>query len=107
MFVSDTHLPQVLPPDAYLSNEFLQLEMERLFLPGWHFLGLTSEIPKDGDYFTRELLGRPIIVWRSSGEVHAFLNVCAHRMALLTHKPCGHAEKLKCQYHGWEYGEDG
>lgn len=107
MFVSDTHLPQVLAPEAYTSPEFHQREIDKLFLPNWFFVGATWELPKDGSFFTREILGHPIIVWRINGENRAYLNVCAHRMCMLTHKPAGEMPKLKCQYHGWEYDETG
>jgi len=46
-------------------------------------------------------------LWRKEGEVHAYLNVCAHRYCTLTNAACGRAERLRCQYHGWEYDETG
>jgi phenylpropionate dioxygenase-like ring-hydroxylating dioxygenase large terminal subunit len=41
------------------------------------------------------------------GEIHAFLNVCAHRHCLLTSQAQGHDERFRCQYHGWEYTKEG
>jgi choline monooxygenase len=41
------------------------------------------------------------------GELRAFLNVCPHRHSRLTDKPRGNTEKLRCQYHGWEFNQDG
>jgi len=107
MFISDSHLPQVLGPPAYCSREHHQRELEKLFLPAWHLVGTLAELPGEGDYFTQEILGYPLIIWRIGGRVHAFLNVCAHRSCKLTHAACGHGERLRCQYHGWEYDETG
>jgi phenylpropionate dioxygenase-like ring-hydroxylating dioxygenase large terminal subunit len=108
MFVNHTHVPQALDADAYTSQGQHDREVERLFLPGWHCVALTSDLPRDGDYVTTELFGRPLIVWRVDGRPHTFLNVCAHRFSTLSDKPCGHSgQTLRCQYHGWEYGADG
>ena len=108
MFISQSHLPQILGPEFYTDERILDREIDRLFLPGWHCVGALTDIPNNGGYFTTELLGRPLIVWRSGNDVHTFLNVCAHRSSTLSDKPCGHmGERLKCQYHGWEYDETG
>jgi phenylpropionate dioxygenase-like ring-hydroxylating dioxygenase large terminal subunit len=107
MFISKTHLPQVLAPEHYTSREQFDREMSLLFLPGWHCIGALDDIPNDGDYFTFNLLGHPLIVWRMNGDVHTFLNVCAHRFSTLRDTPCGHMDTLHCQYHGWEYDETG
>jgi choline monooxygenase len=108
MFLSQSHIPQVLSADDYTSQVQHDLEVERLFLPGWHCVALTSELPHDGDFLTLKLFGRPLIVWRSADEFHTFLNVCAHRYTTLSDQPCGHMKgRLRCQYHGWEYDETG
>lgn len=104
MFIHETHLPQVLTPKDYTSEEQYRRELEQLFLPGWHCIATFSDFPRDGDYITTELFGYPIILWRSGDEYHAFLNVCPHRFARIKGMPCGHAgERLQCQYHGWEF----
>ncbi|MBW3541525.1 MAG: aromatic ring-hydroxylating dioxygenase subunit alpha [Planctomycetes bacterium] len=104
MFLHDSHLPQLLDPAAYTSDDSLAREMQRLFLPSWQIVGTTTDLAHDGDFLTCELFGRPLIVWNSGGEYHTFLNVCPHRFARLTDKPCGHTGgRLVCQYHGWEF----
>lgn len=107
MFVHNSQLPQVLDAESYYSEPQHECELNRLFLPGWHFVASLPDLRHDGDYLTVDLLGRPLLIWRSRGEIHVFLNVCAHRSSLLTHQPCGQMERLKCQYHGWEYDEGG
>jgi len=108
MFVNESHMPQRLAPNLYTSPEHLEREMERMFEPGWHCIGALPDLPNDGDYFTRTLFGKPLICWKTGGEVHTFLNVCTHRFSMLRDQPCGHmGEHLKCQYHGWEYDCNG
>ncbi len=108
MFHSTHHLPQRLTPAHYTSPEVYQQELDRMFLPGWHCLGAMTDAPDLGDYFTGDLFGRPVICWRTSHGYQTFLNVCTHRFCTLTDKCHGRfAERMKCQYHGWEYDESG
>ncbi len=108
MWVNKTRLPHVLPPSAYFSPDVFEREKAKIFAPGWHFVATNHTLGRHGDFITRDLLGTPIIVRNHEGEIFAFLNVCAHRHARLTHAPCGNAARLHCQYHGWEYsGQDG
>lgn len=107
MFISDSHLPQILSPHQYTSQEQFELEKEKLLMPSWHCVGALGDLPNDGDYVTTKLLDRPLILWNKGGEIHTFLNVCAHRFTTLRDTPCGHLNTLHCQYHGWEYDCDG
>jgi choline monooxygenase len=108
MFISEGHLPQVLPPAAYTSQKQLALEQKTVFESVWQCVGAKNEFPRDGDFKTLQLLGHEIIIWRRGTEFQTFLNVCAHRYCTLTSKSCGNApERLKCQYHGWEFDETG
>ena len=107
MFLSETHHPQLLDSCAYHSEQFFGAEQKSMFEPAWHCVGTLDQLGRDGDFITYDLLKRPIIVWNKAGELRGFLNVCAHRFSRLTDKPCGHAERLTCQYHGWQYDEQG
>jgi phenylpropionate dioxygenase-like ring-hydroxylating dioxygenase large terminal subunit len=107
LFISDTHLPQILPPEVYHCEDHYRRELDELFLPGWHCIALTDELAHDGDFITRELFGNPLIMWRSGGDIHTFLNVCPHRFSILSDKQCGNRERLWCPYHGWEFNENG
>jgi choline monooxygenase len=107
MFVSKEHHPQLLDPACYSSQQQFEDEVARLFRPGWHAVALLSELAHDGAYRTFDLFGSPILLWRKDGQIHAYLNVCAHRYSMLTSECAGTCERLKCQYHGWEYDETG
>ena len=53
--------------------------MEEVFQKEWLFVGMTSEIPKKGDYFTVEIGQNPVLVVRAAdGAVSAFHNTCRH-----------------------------
>ncbi len=53
-----------------------------------------------------QVLGEPLVVWRSPSGVHAFNDLCVHRGAALS---LGRVVDgaLVCPYHGWRYGGDG
>jgi len=108
MFIHESHQPNRLSPEHYTDATHLEHELDTLFRPGWHCVGALTDLPKHGDYFTGNLFGQPLIVWRQGDAVHSFLNVCTHRFSLISRKPCGHFDgRIKCQYHGWEYNEEG
>jgi len=107
MFISETHLPQLLSGTAYTDPQWFEQEKERVLLPAWHVVTSMAEIPRPGDFITAQVLGYPVIVHNVDGVARAFLNVCPHRYALLTSASRGNACRLKCQYHGWEFDADG
>jgi phenylpropionate dioxygenase-like ring-hydroxylating dioxygenase large terminal subunit len=107
MFVNKNRLPHVLSPRLYSCPEQYVLEIQRLFRPSWHIVGSVADAPKDGNFFTIDLLGTPLLIRNFQGTYHTFLNVCPHRHCMLTHEPSGHSPVLTCQYHGWEFNDDG
>lgn len=107
MFVHKERLEYVLRPEDYASPDVLRRETETLFLGAWHPVALAGDLAADGDFITLDLLGRPLLLRRHAGAIHAYLNVCSHRHCMLTEAPRGNAPRLACQYHGWEYKPDG
>ncbi len=107
MFSHQHSLRHLLRPEHYCSEQHFQLELEKLFRPAWQFVAAKSELPKDGDFLTLDLFGRPILIRNSTGKFLAYENICSHRHCLLTDDSCGNQPKLRCQYHGWEYDDEG
>ena len=71
-------------------------------------LAFTAELPKSGDYKAMDAAGVPVLINRDKfGQVHAFLNVCAHRAAPVASEGHGNCARFTCKYHGWTYGQDG
>ena len=96
-----------LPPQAYLSEEFYELELEHLFRRDWICVGREEEVAQAGDYFTIELAGEPLVVVRSTdNKLRALSNVCRHRYMQVVMGQ-GNAARLSCPYHGWTYQLDG
>jgi len=96
-----------LPPAAYTSEEFHQLELEHLFRRDWICIGREEEAAHPGDFFTIELAGEPLLIVRGrDGVLRALSNVCRHRYMQVA-LDRGNASRLVCPYHGWTYNLDG
>lgn len=96
-----THVPYSL----YTSEAQYQLEREKIFKgPAWNYLCLEAELPEPGSFVVSRIGETPVVVTRDAdGSLHAFVNRCAHRGALLCLEERGRAEHLTCVYHSWSY----
>jgi choline monooxygenase len=98
---------ETLPAWCYTSPAFHAREVERIFTPGWHFVGRADEVPEPGSYLAVDTPLGPLVVMRDAGgRVGAFANACRHRGARLL-EGRGHAQTIVCPYHAWTYGPDG
>ena len=69
-----------LPPGVYCSDEIWQLEVERVFRPGWVNVGHVSEVPEPGDIKAVDVVGEPMVMTRDrDGAVQVLSRVCTHR----------------------------
>lgn len=108
MFVHSTALPHLLPPSAYSDASVFAAEQRELLRRSWQFVALRStQLAQHGDQVVRELHGVPVVVRNDDGVINTFVNVCAHRHAMLAAPSCKHQGTLTCQYHGWQYDDDG
>ena len=92
--------------DAPLYNDphMFRVDVEEVFQKEWLFVGMTSEIPKRGDYFTVEIAQNPVMVIRDAdGSVNAFHNTCRHRGSRICLEHRGKVANLVCPYHQWTY----
>ena len=96
------------PPKAlYTHPGICDLEQERIFAQSWLCAGRADEVPAPGDYMTFELGPQPVLIIRGTGgDIHAWANVCRHRMMRLV-EGHGNARKFTCPYHAWTYNTDG
>ncbi|VBA41734.1 Anthranilate 1,2-dioxygenase large subunit [Mycobacterium innocens] len=70
-------------------------------------VGYVSELPRPGSYCTKTVMGRSVLLTRTSdGSVRAFDNVCLHRQAQVA-TGCGTAKRFSCPYHAWTYDNTG
>jgi anthranilate 1,2-dioxygenase large subunit len=83
-----------VPYKLYHDPELYQQEQERIFRgKTWSFLALDVEIPSPGDFRATYLGETPVVINRDEGgAVHAFVNRCAHRGALVRRELSGNAK---------------
>lgn len=97
-----------LPPAAYTSEDFFAFERRAVFEHSWVGLGRLEEIPTEGDWFSIEVAGEPLLVVRGAGDdVHVLSNVCTHRQHLVA-EGSGHIDRyFRCPLHSWAFNPDG
>src|SRR5271170_848894 len=70
----------IIPKERYTSQEFFDLEMERLWPRVWQVACREEEIPDVGDFLEYTIGDQSILVVRSDTDtITAFFNACAHR----------------------------
>ena len=93
---------------VYTSAALFQREMYHIFANTWVFVGHESEIPAAGDFVTRHVGGRPVIITRDvHNDVHILFNRCAHRGATVCREHKGRRKVFVCPYHSWSYDQAG
>ncbi len=97
-----------LPPSAYTSEAFLELEKATLFRNAWVFVGFAHELRQPGDAVPVTVAGQPVLlVCNKEEKIKAFYNVCRHRCLKLVDTACNVGRVLRCPYHSWTYSLDG
>jgi len=93
---------------AFVEESVLEQERRQIFDHCWLYLGHGSEVANNCDFVTRSVGGREIIFNRDrGGAVHAFLNTCPHRGAMVVREKKGNALSFRCFYHGWSFNVNG
>ncbi|MCZ0953196.1 MAG: aromatic ring-hydroxylating dioxygenase subunit alpha [Rhodospirillaceae bacterium] len=97
-----------LDNEAYVSAEFFDSEVKKIFRATWMLAGFAHEVSDAGDSLPVTIGGIPMILVRGrDGEVRAFHNVCVHRGMPLIDKPCRKRAFITCPYHLWTYDLEG
>jgi anthranilate 1,2-dioxygenase large subunit len=98
-----------VPYRYFTDPEIYRAEQKRIFLgPFWNYAGLEAEVAKPGDFKTTFLGDTPIIVTRGKdGRVHAMVNRCAHRGAVVCREATGNRASHQCAYHQWSFDLEG
>ena len=94
-----------VPYQVFLDSVVYEREQERLFRgPIWNYVGLEAEVPNAQDFKATFLGDTPIVINRDKdGALHAFVNRCAHRGALVCRELRGNRPRHTCVYHQWTY----
>jgi len=93
---------------ALVDPDVFKVEQARIFERCWLYVGHESEVRQPGDFRTRTVCGRPILLCRdASNALRVFFNTCRHRGTVVCRAAEGNAERYTCFYHGWTYDRDG
>jgi phenylpropionate dioxygenase-like ring-hydroxylating dioxygenase large terminal subunit len=96
-----------LSTDRYLTREFHDLEVEKMWTKTWQMACRESEIANVGDYFVYDIAKYSIVITRNEkSELKGFYNSCLHRGRQLRQNS-GTAREFKCPFHGFKWSLDG
>lgn len=94
--------------DIFTNADLFELEMKHIFESNWVYLAHESQIPNNNDYYTTWIGRQPVVVTRDkNGELHAVINACAHKGAMLCRKKHGNKGTFTCPFHGWSFANTG
>lgn len=94
--------------DIFTNTDLFELEMKHIFESNWVYLAHESQIPNNNDYYTTWIGRQPIVITRDkNGELHAVINACAHKGAMLCRKKHGNKGTFTCPFHGWSFANTG
>lgn len=98
-----------VPFRVFSDAEIYALEQEKIFKgPIWNFLCMEVDVAKPGDVRTTWVGETPVVVTHDQDrKLHAMINRCAHKGALVCLKQKENRESLTCVYHAWNYSLDG
>jgi anthranilate 1,2-dioxygenase large subunit len=94
-----------VPYQVFVDPAIYAREQERIFRgPTWSYVALEAELPNPGDFKATFIGDTPVVICRDrEGELHAFVNRCAHRGALVCREMRGNRNTHVCVYHQWSY----
>ena len=98
-----------VPKERYVSQAFLDLEMERLWPRVWQVACREEQVAEPGQFVEYTIGDQSVLVVRTEdGRIRAHHNACLHRGTRLA-SGCGRFDtgSIRCRYHAWRYGFDG
>lgn len=96
-----------IPIERYLSREFHELEVERVWRKTWQMACREEEIPNVGDHVVYEIVNDSFMIVRTTpNEIKAFVNACLHRGRRLREEG-GCVPNFRCPFHGFTWNLDG
>jgi nitrite reductase/ring-hydroxylating ferredoxin subunit len=96
-----------IPIDRYTSQEYFDLEVEKLWPRVWQFACWEQDIPEVGSTTVYDLIDWSFIITRvSETEIKGYYNSCLHRGRQLRTKD-GYCAEFRCPFHGLTWNLDG
>jgi glycine betaine catabolism A len=108
---ADRELVQMLPAEAYTSEDVLAWERHHLYAGGWSCLGRAADLFPSGEGVTQRAVvvgDVSCLVVRDQDDVRMFANTCRHRgHELLPENGTSTRRSVQCPYHAWTYDLSG
>jgi phenylpropionate dioxygenase-like ring-hydroxylating dioxygenase large terminal subunit len=96
-----------LPKDRYLSRDYHDREVEKMWRKVWQMACREEDIPNVGDTIVYDIADDSIVVVRvTPDQIKAYHNSCLHRGTQLARGQTS-VSSLTCQFHGWSWNLDG
>lgn len=93
---------------VFVDEAIFQRERRAIFGKCWLYVGHASEVEQPGDFVSRKVAGRPVLMTRADdGRVRVLFNSCTHRGAEVCREASGNTKRFRCFYHSWSFGVDG
>jgi phenylpropionate dioxygenase-like ring-hydroxylating dioxygenase large terminal subunit len=92
--------------EPYVSQEYFELERERIFKKVWLYACRIEQLENPGDFLVKDLQvcdTSVVLVRDENGELRGFHNMCAHRGNKIAYDASGNASAFNCRFHGWSY----
>ena len=103
----DTSGPDEVPVYKYISKQYYDLEVEKVWKRTWQWACREEQIPQVGDTFVYDVGVLSVIVVRTATDViKAYPNACLHRGRRLCDYNA-HVTELRCPFHGFTWNIDG
>jgi phenylpropionate dioxygenase-like ring-hydroxylating dioxygenase large terminal subunit len=107
----DSRMPAgatIVPVSQFTSQEFHDLEVEKVWKRAWQMACHEDDIPEVGDSLPYDIADLSFLVVRTGAdEFKAYYNACLHRGRKLKEVRGKRAEELRCPFHGWCWNLDG
>jgi nitrite reductase/ring-hydroxylating ferredoxin subunit len=99
--------PVQVPRERYVSREFHDLEVEKVWKKAWQMACREEELTEVGDHVVYDIADASILIVRSAEDrIQAFHNACLHRGRQLRDGG-GRFSEIRCAFHGWAWKLDG
>jgi phenylpropionate dioxygenase-like ring-hydroxylating dioxygenase large terminal subunit len=96
--------PTRVPVERYISPEFAQRELQKMWPRTWQIACSVDHVAEPGDYYEYRCGPYSVLIVRSDdGVLRAFQNVCRHRGNLICEGVGNGLTELRCGYHNWTW----
>ena len=100
---------ETLTTERYFSQQFFDMEVEKVWKKTWQMACRESQVRRPGDYCVYDIAHLSILIVRTaSGALRAYYNSCLHRgRRLASRKGQAEEERIVCPFHGFSWDLDG